>query len=77
MPGHSTIAALKYSGPLLDTASADANPRHGVSRNPERPRSKRPANVEENRFVEIAKGRGEGSYMTALIGLMAGITGGR
>lgn len=56
---------------------ADANPCHGVSRNPERPRSRKPENVEVNKFIEIAKARGEGSYMTALIGLMVGITGRR
>lgn len=56
---------------------ADANPCHGVSRNPERPRSRKPENVEVNAFLEIAKARGEGSYMTALIGLMVGITGRR
>lgn len=56
---------------------ADGNPCHGVSRNPERPRSRKPENVEVNAFLEIAKARGEGSYMTALIGLMVGITGRR
>lgn len=56
---------------------ADTNPCHGVSRNPERPRSRKPENVEVNTFLEIAKARGEGSYMTALIGLMVGITGRR
>lgn len=56
---------------------AEVNPCHGVSRNPERPRSRRPEKVEVNAFLQIAQKRGEGSYMTALIGLMVGITGRR
>lgn len=55
----------------------ESNPCHGVSRNPERPRSRKPETIEVNTFLEIAKKRGEGSYMTALIGLMVGITGRR
>jgi integrase len=55
----------------------DANPCHGVRRNKERPRVRRPLIAEVNAFAEMAKLAGERPYMIALIGLMVAVTGRR
>lgn len=54
-----------------------ANPCHGVKRNVERSRMRRPTIAEVNKLIEIAKSKGNGSYMVALIGVMVAVTGRR
>lgn len=54
-----------------------SNPCHGVKRNKEKPRTRRPETREVNALTKLAKARGESSYMCMLIGLMVAITGRR
>jgi integrase len=54
-----------------------ANPCHGVRRNKETPRSRRPETREVNALTQVAKAKGASSYMVMLIGLMVAITGRR
>jgi integrase len=54
-----------------------ANPCHGVKRNKETPRSRRPETREVNALTQVAKAKGESAYMIILIGLMVAITGRR
>lgn len=54
-----------------------ANPCHGVKRNKETPRSRRPETFEVNALTQVAKAKGESAYMIILIGLMVAITGRR
>lgn len=54
-----------------------SNPCHGVKRNKETPRSRRPETREVNALTQIAKAKGESAYMIILIGLMVAITGRR
>lgn len=53
------------------------NPCHGVKRNKETPRSRRPETREVNALTQVAKAKGESAYMIILIGLMVAITGRR
>lgn len=55
----------------------ERNPCHGVRRNPERPRTRRPKIAELNTLLELARAKGTGSYMVALIAAMVAITGRR
>ena len=55
----------------------ERNPCHGVRRNPERPRSRRPTIAEMNALLELARLKGTGSYMIALIAAMVAVTGRR
>lgn len=68
-------ASTSLDGMRIRGRGAQSNPYHGVSKNPERSRSRKPENIEVNTFLGIAKKRGEGNYRTALIGLMVGING--
>lgn len=54
-----------------------SNPCHGVKRNKETPRSRRPETAEVNALTQVAKQKGESAYMIILIGLMVAITGRR
>lgn len=54
-----------------------ANPCHGVKRNKETPRSRRPETWEVNALTQVAMAKGESAYMIILIGLMVAITGRR
>lgn len=54
-----------------------SNPCHGVKRNKETPRSRRPETREVNALTQVAKAKGESAYMIILIGLMVAITGRR
>lgn len=54
-----------------------ANPCHGVKRNLELPRDRKPEIAEMNALLATAKKRGSGSYMVALIAAMVAITGRR
>lgn len=54
-----------------------SNPCHGVKRNKETPRSRRPETAEVNALTQVAKAKGESAYMIILIGLMVAITGRR
>lgn len=54
-----------------------SNPCHGVKRNKEKPRSRRPETHEVNALTQIAKAKGESAYMVMLIGLMVALTGRR
>lgn len=56
---------------------ADYNPCHGVRRNKERARTRKPEIAEVNRFITFAKERGPASYMAAIIGIVVGISGRR
>jgi len=61
----------------IRTGIAKTNPCHGVRRNPEKPRNRRPEIREVNAFLQVAKAKGRSSYMVALIGVMVGVTGRR
>lgn len=54
-----------------------SNPCHGVRRNLELPRERRPEIGEMNALIATAKARGTGSYMVALIAAMVAVTGRR
>lgn len=54
-----------------------ANPCHGVRRNLEIARERKPEIAEMNALIATAKARGTGSYMVALIAAMVAITGRR
>lgn len=54
-----------------------SNPCHGVKRNKETPRSRRPETHEVNALTQVAKAKGKSAYMIILIGLMVAITGRR
>lgn len=54
-----------------------SNPCHGVKRNKETPRTRRPETSEVNALTRVAKAKGESAYMIILIGLMVAITGRR
>jgi integrase len=53
------------------------NPCHGVSKNPERPRTRKVELTEFNAFLAHAKAKGGSAYMVALIGSMVALTGRR
>lgn len=54
-----------------------ANPCHGVRRNKEIPRSRLPEVADMNAILKLAKDKGPGSYMVALIGALEAVTGRR
>jgi integrase len=56
---------------------ANANSCHGVKRNKEKPRSRRPETREVNALTQVAKAKGVSAYMVMLIGLMVALTGRR
>lgn len=69
------LASMFSYGMSIGVVSA--NPCHGVRRNREFPRSRRPTIAEMNALLDLARTRGSGSYMVALIGTMVAVTGRR
>lgn len=72
------IAALSSAfahGMRLGIVSA--NPCHGVRRNMELPRDRKPEIAELNALLALAKAKGAGTYMVALIAAMVAVTGRR
>lgn len=54
-----------------------SNPCHGVKRNREVARTRRPTIAEMNALLALARAKGTGSYMVALIAAMVAVTGRR
>lgn len=61
----------------MSKGMVSGNPCHGVKRNKEKPRSRRPETHEVNALTQLARSRGDSAYMCMLIGLMVAITGRR
>lgn len=61
----------------IETGELTENPTRQVRRNKEKPRNRKPEIAEVNAFIQVAKAKGESSYIIALLGVLVGISGRR